>query len=162
MSELRRLLIPFLLICLSPVKVHGQAANTTTGGKAVGSGGSVTYTVGQILYSTITASNGTVAQGVQQPYEISVVTAIANTENINLGSLIYPNPTSGHIKLIFESEGYENLSFRLYNVNGVLLYVNKVENRETEISLENQSSGVYFLHVSKNNTEVKIFKIIKK
>jgi hypothetical protein len=103
-----------------------------------------------------------VIQGVQQPYEISIVTAIRNTGIINLECSVYPNPTGGSAKLLFESSDIENLRFRLFDFNGVLLQDKKVESRETEISMENLSSSVYFLKVYINNLEVKVFKIVKK
>jgi hypothetical protein len=147
---------------LGIVILQAQSTIPASGGNAIGSGGSVSYTVGQITYQTLSGTNGTVAQGVQQPYEISVVTSIKNSEEINLECLIFPNPTSGLAKLIFKSPDYENLRFRLYDINGVLLRDKKVESSETEISLENLSSSVYFLKVIKNNLEVKVFKIVKK
>jgi len=142
--------------------MQGQQTIPATGGNASGSGGSVSYTIGQILSSSISGSNGTVVQGVQQPYEISVVTAIKNTEEINLKCFVYPNPTAGITKLVFESPDIENLRVRFFDINGMLLLDKKVESRETEISLENLSSSVYFLKVIKNNQEVKVFKIVKK
>jgi hypothetical protein len=66
------------------------------------------------------------------------------------------------MKLIIQPFGDENLRFRLYDLNGVLLQDKKVESEETEISLENLSSSMYFLKVIKDNMEVKTFKIIKK
>ena len=143
------------------IVVQAQETIPATGGNATGSGGSVSYTVGQITYSAISGTNGTVNQGVQQPYEISIVTAIENTEGITLEWLIYPNPTRGLVKLIVTPFDFENLRFRLFDINGILLQDKKVEKRETEISLENLSSSVYFLKVIKNNVEVKVFKIVK-
>jgi hypothetical protein len=151
-----------LCCCGFCILLQGQETIPATGGNATGSGGSVSYTIGQILYNTFSGTNGTVAQGVQQPYEISVVTAIRNTEEINLECFVYPNPTSGLAKLVFKSPDYENMRFRLFDVNGVLLQDKKVESMETEISLENLSSSVYFLKVIKNNLEVKVFKIVKR
>jgi hypothetical protein len=142
--------------------IQAQSTIPTTGGNATGTGGSVSYTVGQVIYSTLSGTNGTVAQGVQQPFEISVVTAIRNTEEISLDCLVYPNPTNGLTKLVFKSPDYENLRFRLYDINGVLLQDKKVESMETEISMENLSSSVYFLKVIKDNMEVKVFKIVKR
>ena len=155
-------LLCFLL--LYGFSLTNQAQNTipVSGGNANGSGGSVSYTVGQILYSAISGTNGSVVQGVQQPYEISIVTAISKTEDINLECIVYPNPTGGIAKLVFDSHDFENLRFRLFDINGELLQDKKVESRETEISLENLSSSVYFLKVIKNNLEVKVFKIVKK
>jgi hypothetical protein len=161
MKRLSKLVI---ILCLIGYGLTIQAQNIipATGGNASGSGGTVSYSIGQITYQTFEGINGTVAQGVQQPYEISVATAVENTENINLLCTVYPNPTSGFLKLIVESSGYENLRFKLYNINGVLLQDKKVEARETEISLNNQSYSVYFLKVIKDNQEIKVFKIIKK
>jgi hypothetical protein len=141
---------------------QGQGTIPATGGNATGTGGSASYTVGQFTYSTLSGTNGTVAQGVQQPYEISVVTTVENAKGINLECTVYPNPTRGLIKLIVESIDFDNLRFRLFDLNGILLQDKKVENRETEISMDNLTSSVYFLKVIKNNMEVKVFKIVKK
>jgi hypothetical protein len=162
MKQQRKILNIFFLFGFCIAIVQGQQTIPSTGGNAGGSGGSVSYTVGQILYRTFSGTNGTVAQGVQQPYEISVVTAIRNTEDINLKGVVYPNPTRGITKLVFESPDYENLRFRLFNGNGVLLQDKKVEGRETEISLENLPSSVFFLKIIENNLEVKVFKIVKR
>jgi hypothetical protein len=162
MKQQRKILSIFFLLGFCIATMQGQQTISATGENASSSGGSVSYTVGQILNSTISGSNGTVVQGVQQPYEISVVTAIRNTEDINLKCSVYPNPTAGITKLVLESPDFENLRFRLYDIYGILLQDKKVESRETEISLENLSSSVYFLKVLRNNLEVKVFKIVKK
>jgi hypothetical protein len=162
MSKLRKLLSLILWSCVCLTVVSGQATIPATGGNASGSGGSVSYTVGQILYNSVSGSNGSIVQGVQQPYEISVVTAIANTEDIDLKCMVFPNPTYGQAKLVIELNDFEGVSFRLYDISGAILQVSKVESKETELSLLNQSAGIYFLHVIKNKLEVKVFKIIKK
>jgi hypothetical protein len=162
MKDGKKILITIFLCSFLTIVVQAQGTIPSTGGNASSSGGSVSYTVGQILYNTFSGTNGTVVQGVQQPYEISVVTALRNTEDINLKCLVYPNPTAGITKLVFESPDFENMRFRLYDINGILLQDEKVESRETEISLENFSSSVYFLKVLRNNSEVKVFKIVKK
>src|ERR1035437_669759 len=152
----------FLLLCGFCVLTQAQSTIPATGGNATGNGGSVSYTIGQVAFSALSGNNGTVIQGVQQPYEISVVTALRNTEAINLECMVYPNPTSGLTKLVFKSSDYENMRFRLYDLNGVLLLDKMVENMVTEISLENLSSSVYFLKVIKSDLEIKVFKIVKR
>ena len=155
-------LLIFLGCCGFWITLNGQETIPATGGNATGSGGSISYTIGQITYQTLAGTTGTVAQGVQQPYEISVVTAIDNTTNINIECTVYPNPTRGSLRLVVESSDYENLRFRLFNINGVLLKDYKVEARETEISLDDLSSSVYFLKVMNSNKELKVFKIVKR
>jgi hypothetical protein len=59
-----------LILCgFFTTMVQAQEANTAAGGNASGSGGTAAYSVGQIVYSTQTGANGTVAEGVQQTYD---------------------------------------------------------------------------------------------
>lgn len=64
--------VALLLLGFGITTAQAQQATTATGGNASGSGGPVAYSVGQVVYTTNTSSNGSVAQGVQQPYEISI------------------------------------------------------------------------------------------
>lgn len=80
-----------MLLCIFSIAyLHGQENIYPDGGTATGSGGSVTYTVGQVTYCTFTGTNGSVAHGVQQPYEISVVTEIENSEDSQLNLMFIP------------------------------------------------------------------------
>ena len=47
-----------------------QTSSNAAGGDATGTGGSVAYSLGQPFYITYTGSNSSVAQGVQQTYQI--------------------------------------------------------------------------------------------
>jgi hypothetical protein len=161
MDHESKTLVVLLLCSFWTIVVHAQETIPATGGSATGTGGSVSYTVGQIFYSTYSWTNGTVTQGVQQPYEISVVTTIENSSTVNLELIVYPNPTRGVVKLILVSFDNEELRFRLYDINGVLLQDKKIEGRETEILMDNLSSSIYFLKIINNNNELKVFKIIK-
>jgi hypothetical protein len=162
MKKERKYLCVLLFCCFSTLIINGQASIPATGGNATGTGGSVSYTVGQIGYNVISGANGSVNQGVQQPYEISVVTATESAYAFTIECLVYPNPTRGLIKLTINSFDHENLRFRIYDIYGVLLQDKKIESRETEISLESQPPSVYFLKIIQDNLEVKVFKIIKR
>ena len=150
-----------LLLCIGLSGVHAQNSIPTTGGNASGSSGSVSYSVGQIVYATNANSNGSVAQGVQQPYEISVVTGIESAKYINLIFSVYPNPTTDFLTLKIENYKLENLSYWIYGVNGNLIETKKISAGEIQISMTNQLSGTYFLKLTEGNKEVKTFKIIK-
>jgi len=151
----------FLLIYFITSVVEAQSANTASGGTAAGTGGSATYTVGQIVYTINTGSNGTVSHGVQQPFEISVITAIPNTEGINLECTVYPNPTSGVLKLFVSTKDFDNLRYQLYDLSGLRLLEKKIDSEETEILMDKLRPSVYFLKVLSGSTEIKTFKIIK-
>lgn len=93
MKHITKILITFCLFGYGTILLS-QNAIPATGGNASGSGGSVSYSVGQVTYLINTGTSGSVAQGVQQPYEISVVTGIEEASGIELEFSVYPNPAS--------------------------------------------------------------------
>ena len=141
--------------------LNAQQAITTSGGNASGSGGSISYSVGQIVFKTNSGSSGSVAQGVQQPYEISVVTGLEEANGINLVLSAFPNPASDYVILKVENYKTENLTYQLYDINGKLLLIRQISSVETLILMETLSIGSYFLKVSANTTELETLKIIK-
>jgi hypothetical protein len=141
--------------------IQAQNSIPASGGNASGSGGTVSYTIGQVVYTTINGTNGSATQGVQQPYEISVITAIEEANDISFEILVYPNPATDIIKLIIENYDVQNLRYHLYDINGSLLLDNKIVGNETNIVMSNYVSSTYFLKVTDNNKLIKTFKIIK-
>lgn len=150
-----------LLLVFGLTGLQAQESVNATGGIATGSGGSSSYSVGQIVYTTSTGSNGSVAQGVQQPFEISVITVIEETKEINLSTSAYPNPTTDLLSLSVDNLEVSNLSYQLYDIDGKLLQSKKITDSQTNIVMSNLVPATYFLKVIQNKKEVKTFKIIK-
>jgi len=157
----KKIKLSALLLLIGLTGIQAQITIPASGGDASGNGGTVSYTLGQIVYTTNANSNGSVAQGVQQPYEISVVTGIEEAKDISLEIIIYPNPATDFIKLKIEDYDVENLRYQLYDINGSLIKDSKVEDQETNITMQNLLPSAYFLKVTENNRVVKTFKIIK-
>ena len=124
-------------------------------------GGTLSYTVGQVFYKAVPGTNGSIVQGVQQPYEISVISALENAKDISLELSVFPNPTNGLLKLLVKSSDLSKLRYQLYQINGLLLIDKKIENEATEISLEIFPPSVYLLKVVRKGHEVKVFNIVK-
>jgi hypothetical protein len=150
-----------LLFGVGLTGVHAQEALPASGGNASGSGGSVSYTIGQVVYTTITGINGSVAQGIQQPYEISVVTGLEEAIGINLIYSTFPNPAKEYVTLRIENCDTENITYQLYDDSGKLLERKKAEGIETRIDMGNLVIATYILKVLRNNQVVKTFKVIK-
>jgi hypothetical protein len=141
--------------------LQAQEALPTAGGEAIGSGGTASYTVGQVGYTTHTGTTGSVAESVQQPYEISMTTGLEGSQGIDLFISVYPNPATDHLILnIYEFE-ISDLSFQLYDMHGALLINEIITDNETGINVSNLESAIYFVTVTQNSKEVKTFKIIK-
>lgn len=153
-----------LLLGLGITGIQAQTSVNATGGNASGSGGSASYSVGQVVYTKNTGINGTVAQGVQQPYEISVVTSIKEAKGISLSVSVFPNPTSDYLTLGIDEFEISDLSYQLYDMNGKLLQHKRITGYQTRIVLSNLEPATYFVKVVQDNKEVKplkTFKIIK-
>ncbi len=140
--------------------LQAQEAISTAGGNASGSGGSASYSVGQVVYTTNNGTSGSVAQGVQQPYEIFAVGIKETSMNISL--TVYPNPTADNLTLQIKDFNNVKLTYQLFDMNGKLLENKKIIGNETSIVMSNLVPANYFLKVTKGNKEVKTFKIIKK
>ncbi len=146
-------------LCLSTA--FAQESLNATGGNDSGSGGSVSYSVGQLGYQTHTGANGSVAEGVQQAYEISVVTGLEEAKGINLSVSAYPNPTTDYLTLEVKDFESSNLSFQLYDMQGKLLQTNNLIGTETQIDMSSYVPSTYFVRVIAEKKSIKEFKIIK-
>ena len=140
--------------------VFSQRDVVASGGQASGSGGSVSYSIGQIDYITSIGSGGTITQGVQQPYEIFVISGVEE-KNISLLASAYPNPTTDFITLDVSNPDIKNTSYILYDVNGKTMKEGNVTLKSTSIEINDLPASVYFLEVKINNEKVKQFKIVK-
>jgi hypothetical protein len=145
--------------------LQAQDAIPATGGKASGSGGNGSYSVGQVVYTTNTSSSGSVAQGVQQTFDITVFNSIDEARNISLLCKAYPNPTIDKLMIKIDASTTnrnQTLCYQLYDITGKILQSQKIEDDETSISMEGLVSATYFLKISDYNKVIKTFKIIKK
>jgi hypothetical protein len=164
MRHKRLKLSAVLLLGLGLTVLQAQEANPATGGNASGSGGSVSYSVGQVVYQTHSGTNGSVSEGVQQPYEISVVTGLEEAKGTNLMVSATPNPTTDFILLLVDASAtlsIQSMSYQLFDMNGKLLETKKIEGNPTSIVTGKLVPATYFLKVTNGDKEVKTFKIIK-
>ncbi len=156
---------PFLIILflgIAGLPVLAQQTLPAAGGKGEGSGGSVTFTVGQVTQETLSGNGTTVLQGVQIPYEIYVVTGKKEYPGITLTCTVYPNPAADHLTLKLKNVPPGNLTAALFDLNGKLITNREINAQEISIPLDKVTPGTYLLKVTDNQKILKTFKIIKK
>ena len=155
-------LLKTILFCLliTVEFTFAQAALTASGGEAVGDGGSLSYTIGQVDYIQASGSGGTASQGVQQAFTITVL-GNDDFSSIELKAVVFPNPTTNYINLIITNVVAEDLSYRLFDMNRRIISSHKITNQETIIPMERLASATYLLYVLDQNSQLKVFKIIK-
>jgi len=159
MKQLKKI-ICIVLLLVTTDGVYSQITTVTTGGDAFGIGGTVSYSVGQVLCITTSGINGSVAQGVQQAYEIYTSGGIENT-NININLSIYPNPTKDFLNLKIENYNNQNLSYQLYNLQGQLIQGDHIINASTSIQMSDLAKSTYSIIITKDQKIIKTFNIIK-
>jgi hypothetical protein len=157
----KRLIIIFLFIGYLLTALMAQDSKPAAGGVASGSGGTMSYSVGQLVYTSNIGSGGAVTQGVQQSYEIWVLTETEKAKLITLSVSAYPNPTSDFLKLHIQNSDLKELSYQLTDISGKTLENKIVTDSETSIDLHKLVPASYFLNVISGKTAVKTFKIIK-
>lgn len=138
--------------------LYGQESPTAAGGEATG-GGTVSFSVGQVAYTTQTGTNGSELQGVQQPYEIYTLSVIDLDSPI---LSIYPNPTSGLISLESSDPLNETLHYEITDANGKSLGNYILTGQLTQIDLTTFESSTYFITVTNATKHIATYKIIKK
>ena len=154
-------IVVLLLLAFGLQTIQAQESVNAAGGDASGFGGTVAYSVGQIVYTTNTGPNVSVAQGVQQPYEISSA-QVKEDNYIKLEITAYPNPTANFLTLhVLGNAELSTLTFHLYDISGKIITSRKIISSTEIIGMENLPSAIYFLKVANNKKEVKTFKIIK-
>ena len=147
-----------VLVLLAFGELNAQESLNSAWSEAAGAGGSVSYSVGQLFYTSNVGNTGSIAQGVHQPYEISEVLGIDEISN-EFEMSIYPNPTRDYLTLTTEDNA--GFSYQLYDINGRIIESNNVTSNNTTITMQNLPSTTYFLKVTISPEKVRTYKIIK-
>lgn len=139
---------------------HAQESANASGGVATGSGGTVAYSIGQVVYTTNTGINGSIAQGVQHAFEIFTV-GIKETE-LNISLTAFPIPTIENLTLQINDYKNEELTYQLFEMHGKQISNGQVTAQQTQINMNGLPSATYFINVvNQENKQVQSFKIIK-
>lgn len=91
--------------------------------------------------------------------KVDACTGIAEIDEDISNIHLFPNPTDGFVFLHIDNSS--NTSINVYNAVGGLIKQESVVKPDTSIDIRNETSGIYFIHVLKDNVLRKTFKIIK-
>ncbi len=148
-----------MILALWMGQIYAQQSFAASGRNAFGSGGSSSYTVGQIAYSSKGANNQ-ITEGIQQPYEILTLTVSDNSIEKNIS--LYPNPVKDFLFVDFNQEKFANSSYQLFDAQGKLVKKGNFSQKKNELDFSMLLSSVYIIRIFSENEIVKTFKIIKK
>ncbi len=152
-----RLALLFLL--LSSGTLRAQQVVLPAGGEATGSGGTVSWSVGQVAYTTNGSSGGTLTQGVQQPYEV-IATSLVQHPDGGLMATAFPNPTSSLITVHVNGQ-VEKGRYSLVDGLGQVVLAKKLTGSETFIEMDGLANGAYTLQLTADDKPIGTFRILK-
>jgi hypothetical protein len=129
------------------------------GGEATGSGGAVSYSIGQIDYAFKGNTTFTLAEGVQQPYEISVTALDENNEGIMLS--VYPNPVVNMLRISCH-ETIKITGYTLQDATGRMLHTERIYGSFYEVDMQRYPTGNYFITINTSENKSNHYLLIKK
>ena len=160
MNKIKIVVLGCSFIALGSTKMLAQSGSVAAGGRAVGAGGAADYSIGQLDYVKSNGSGGSVSGGIQQPYEIYVITG-GGESSTPFDCQLFPNPTASTLQLNVGNADTKNLSYALFDIRGKLIGQWPVANEKTIVQMNSLPSGTYFLRLHNNQQVVKSFKINK-
>jgi len=155
-----------LLVTLMPAVffmpgLYAQKMILSAGGEAEGGGGNISWSIGQAAYSVWADAEGTLTEGVQQPYEIFISPGLQEFQPESL-CIIFPNPTTGNVNLKILDPKLKKISYCIYDTEGRQLHKMAVGIAETTISMDDLKPDTYFLVIQEMDRAIMTYKIIKR
>jgi hypothetical protein len=155
---IKKSLIPIVVFISFGFSSFGQNAISSTGGHFKSSGGSTSFTVGQVAYVLKKGTGFYLNEGVQQVYtkKTTPIEELVYLKEVQL----YPNPTQETMTLILSSKEDIQVRYTIMDYLGKEIRNGNILSEKSEISLRDLPSGNYFISL-KSKKENRIFKIVK-
>ena len=155
---MKKQLITFLSI-LTGIVSYGQTSVVASGGSVSNNSGSISYSIGQVAYQSVSNTSGSVSQGVQHAFEISTLSLEENKFNFTLNA--FPNPTTENLNLRVGNYKQEKLAYKLIDLEGKVISEALMLSEDTTIDMKQLPVATYFVEVHNEGKKVQTFKIIK-
>lgn len=149
----------FLLILALQV-LKAQQVISSASASAVGSGVQLSWTAGEPVIETFSGTGIILTQGFHQGK--LGVTAIDDVAVTGIKISVFPNPVTQDLKLEITGIPSEKVDYKLFDLDGRLLFTKKTEKQPELINMGIFPSGFYFLRIFLNEKQpLQTFKIIK-
>ncbi len=148
----------FVFFVLFFVSSYGQYSISTTGGHIKSTGGSTSFTVGQVVYVLKKGTGPYLNEGVQQVYtkKSTPIEELVYLKEV----LLFPNPTQETFTLIMSTKEDVLVRYTIMDYLGKEIRNGDIITEKSEISMVDLPSGNYFISL-KSKKEHRIFKIVK-
>ena len=143
--------------------LKAQQTTVASGGNGSGTGGSFAYSVGQTMYTAQSNNATTLSKGVQQGFELFLITGLEDEDRFGLAATVFPNPTSNYLTVEIKNYSPDTaMEIFLFDVKGQQVLRQQVVDVQTQLQMEHLSAALYVLKLIQGNKLVKVVKVIKK
>jgi hypothetical protein len=149
-------MIVFILVLCSTYS-NAQFATLAGGGEGSGPGGTVSFSVGQLVVESTEDSEGSISPGVQQTYESNVV--YVNEALFQNNVVVFPNPATHFIQVDLEKAF--NGTLKVYDMNARIVLEQRVNEITKIIDVQSWSAGTYLIILADEKSIFSIHQIIK-
>ncbi len=140
-----------------------QQGVVSTGGDIPSAAGSVAFSIGQTAYQVIDGETGSVHQGVQQPYNFTIVGIEDLREDIVIR--LFPNPAQSSVYVQLTSptpaSNQEQMTARLFSFDGKLILEQTLKDDVNTIPIDQLNAALYLLQVWQGNKFIKSYSLTK-
>jgi hypothetical protein len=141
-----------------PCSLLAQNDVLAGGGNASSTSGSISYSVGQVVYAHESNAAGSIQLGVQQPYALAPTTVHEQWKELVVG--LYPNPTRG--QLLIEMPNFiPGITASIFDMNGSLVERFLLQSAKTILSAEAWPPAQYIIQLSDASGNISEYKLIK-
>lgn len=147
-----------LLLVFLPFFSNAQQDVLSSGGDASSSSGSISYSIGQVVFSNSENASGSVNEGVQQPDIIIPINVVEDLQTIEVG--LFPNPTRENV-MITMPDFQPKLNASVFDRNGSLIVDWTIQSSQTFLYVGDWAAGQYILRITGNSGHHSEYKLIK-
>lgn len=147
-----------ILICSLMIALVDRSWSQEVSPSLISSGSLSTYegSIGESFVSTISNNTTVVTSGFHQGMKIS--TSLDQTADL-LEIKVFPNPFMSYLNVVNKS--ISNIEIMIFNVQGQIVYQQKLTELESTIDLATLSAGTYQMILSQNNKTQQNISLIK-
>ena len=149
------------LFLMGMPEVWGQRGVVVAGGGASGTGGSVSYSVGQVDHYWASGTGGVMILGVQQPKELLIITEAEAEVDVNPLVSVFPNPSADDVTVRVPADMAVKMRYVLCDAQGVLLIEQRLTGEETRIPMADLAQGMYVLSLYRSQELIQSFQLIQ-
>jgi hypothetical protein len=150
-----KIIFTAILVAFS-FSASSQQTVLTGGGDASSTGGSISYSIGQVAYSN--SIDGLVNEGVQQPFEIFTISVDNVFHDFQLN--VYPNPASDEL-IIALKNFHAGVSAEILSADGKLIHAQFLRSGQTSVDVSSWAAATYIVRLTDEAGHAAAYQVIK-